>query len=152
MQSRSNCPVRSWTRCHTEELLSVHFRRDVLDKTPEACFEAMQAVLDEVLKADSQPEAFEAFEEVLAGEQTRIVETSEGETVDTYKQLRNEADSALKVLEEGLEEATTVLALPEKYRRRLRTTNTIERLIEELRRREKVVRIFPKAPCSRSSR
>ena len=106
-----------------------------LDKTPEACFEAMQAVLDEVLKADSQPEALEAFEEVLAGEQTRIVETSEGETVDTYEQLREEVGAALDVLEEGLEEATTVLALPGKYRRRLRTTNMIERLIEELRRR-----------------
>lgn len=136
-------PGSIWTRCHTEESLGVHFRRNVLDKTPEACFEAMQALMDEVLKADSQPEAFEAFEEVLAGERTRIVETAEGETIDTFEQLREEADAALDVLEEGLEEATAVLALPGKYRRRLRTTNMIERLIEELRRREKVVRIFP---------
>jgi len=35
------------------------------------------------------------------------------------------------------------LALPEKYRRRLRTTNMLERLIQEIRRREKVIRIFP---------
>jgi len=130
-------PGSIWTRCHA------HFRRNVLDKTPEACFEAMQALLDEVLKADSQPEAFEAFEEILAGERTRIVETSEGESIDTYKKLHEEADAALDVLEEGLEEATAVLALPGKYRRRLRTTNMIERLIEELRRREKVIRIFP---------
>ena len=33
--------------------------------------------------------------------------------------------------------------LPEKYRRRLRTTNAVERLIEEIRRRERVIRIFP---------
>jgi transposase-like protein len=103
-------------------------------------------------RTDSPPEAFETFEEILTGERTRIVETSEGKTVDTYEQLREEAGAALDVLEEGLEEATTVLALPGKYRRKLRTTNMIERLIEELRRREKVVRIFPKAPCSRSSR
>jgi transposase-like protein len=45
--------------------------------------------------------------------------------------------------EEDLEEVTAVLALPGKYRRRLRTTNMLERLIEELRRREKVIRIFP---------
>jgi hypothetical protein len=45
----------------------------------------MQAVLDEVLKTDSQPEAFEAFEEVLAGERTQIVETAERETIDTFK-------------------------------------------------------------------
>ena len=35
------------------------------------------------------------------------------------------------------------MALPEKYRRRLRTTNMVERLNEEVRRRERVVRIFP---------
>jgi len=33
--------------------------------------------------------------------------------------------------------------LPEKYRKRLRTTNMLERFIQEIRRREKVIRIFP---------
>jgi hypothetical protein len=93
--------VSIWTRCHA------HFRRNVLEKTPEACREAMQALLDEVLKADSQPEAFRGFEETLAeetlaGERTRIVETSDGKTVDTYG-LREEAGSALDVLENGLD-------------------------------------------------
>jgi len=131
---RQQLPGSIWTRCHA------HFRRNVLDETPEACREAMEALLDEVLKANSQPEAFQAFEETLAGERTRIVETSKGKRGDTYKTLREEATSALETLEEGLEEATAVLALPGKYRRRLRTTNTIERLIEEIRRREKVIR------------
>ena len=36
-----------------------------------------------------------------------------------------------------------VMALPEKYRRRTRTTNMQERLNEEIRRRERVIRIFP---------
>jgi putative transposase len=134
---RKQLPGSIWTRCHA------HFRRNVLEETPEACREAMGALLDEVLKADSQPEAFQALEETMAGERTRIVETSEGKRIDTYEQLREEATSALETLEEGLEEATAVLALPGKYRRRLRTTNMIERLIEELRRREKVIRIFP---------
>jgi len=35
------------------------------------------------------------------------------------------------------------LELPEQYRRRLRTTNGLERLNEEIRRRERVIRIFP---------
>jgi transposase-like protein len=48
----------------------------------------------------------------------------------------------LATLKDNLEDATAVLALPGKYRRRLRTTNMIERLIEEVRRREKVIRIF----------
>jgi len=40
-------------------------------------------------------------------------------------------------------DATAVVALPEKYRKRLRTTNMLERLIQKIRRREKVIRIFP---------
>jgi len=35
------------------------------------------------------------------------------------------------------------MALPEYYRKRLRTTNSIERLNEEIHRRERVIRIFP---------
>jgi len=33
--------------------------------------------------------------------------------------------------------------LPQHYRRRLRTTNSVERLNQEVRRRERVIRIFP---------
>ncbi len=134
---REQLPGSIWTRCHA------HFRRNVLDETPGKCREAMQALLDEVLKANSQSEAFRALEETLDGKRTRIVETSDGDEIDTYEKLREEAGSALEILEAGLEEVTAVLALPGKYRRRLRTTNMIERLIEELRRREKVIRIFP---------
>jgi len=50
---------------------------------------------------------------------------------------------AIECLEAGLDDALAVLALPEKYRLRLRTTNMQERLNEEVRRRERVIRIFP---------
>lgn len=53
------------------------------------------------------------------------------------------APKAVACLEAGFEDAMTVMALPEKYRRRLRTSNMQERLNEEVRRREKVIRIFP---------
>lgn len=46
-------------------------------------------------------------------------------------------------MESGFEDAMAVMALPEKYRKRLRTTNMPERTNEEIRRREKVIRIFP---------
>jgi putative transposase len=49
----------------------------------------------------------------------------------------------MAILEAGFDDATAVLALPEPYRRRLRTSNSIERLNEEIRRRERVIRIFP---------
>jgi transposase-like protein len=53
------------------------------------------------------------------------------------------APTALATLEAGFDDATAVLALPEPYRRRLRTSNAMERLNEEVRRRERVIRIFP---------
>jgi putative transposase len=49
----------------------------------------------------------------------------------------------MAILEAGFDDATAVLALPEPYRRRLRTSNGMERLNEEVRRRERVIRIFP---------
>jgi len=53
------------------------------------------------------------------------------------------APRAVEVLESDFEDAIAVLELPERYRKRLRTANGIERLNEEIRRREKVIRIFP---------
>ncbi|NLA26442.1 MAG: IS256 family transposase, partial [Firmicutes bacterium] len=41
------------------------------------------------------------------------------------------------------DDATAVMALPEPYRKRLRSTNILERLNQEVRRRERVIRIFP---------
>jgi putative transposase len=50
---------------------------------------------------------------------------------------------AVATLERGFDDATAVLALPRPYRKRLRTTNGQERLNEEIRRRGRVIRIFP---------
>ena len=64
-----------------------------------------------------------------------------------FRQLADEldgkADKALDVLENGFEDALAVMVFPEKYRRRLATTNMQEQLNEEIRRRERVIRIFP---------
>jgi putative transposase len=46
-------------------------------------------------------------------------------------------------LEERVEECLTCLAFPESHRRRIRTTNGLERLNQEIKRRTRVVRIFP---------
>ena len=46
-------------------------------------------------------------------------------------------------LEETLEDCLAFFAFPEAHRRRLRTTNVLERFNEELKRRTRVVRIFP---------
>ena len=96
----------------------------MLDKTPADLHDQMKDPLDRSLQADSQKGAAKRLEEAP-------------------NELRTEASEAIRVLEEGLFEATAVLALPEKYRKRLRTTNMVERLIQEVRRREKIIRIFP---------
>jgi len=138
---RQQLPGAIWTPCHA------HLRRNVLDDTPDQWRDSMKDLMDEVLKASSQPEAWRIFEGILEGERRQLVtvvdEEGQTEEVDAYRKLREEAASALAILQENLEDATAILALPGKYRRRLRTTNMIERLIEEVRRREKVIRIFP---------
>ncbi len=50
---------------------------------------------------------------------------------------------AANVLEGALEVATAIRVLPDRYRQRLRTTNAQEPLNEEIRRRERVIWIFP---------
>jgi putative transposase len=53
-------------------------------------------------------------------------------------------------IEEHVEECLTCLAFPESHRRRIRTTNGLERLNQEIKRRTRVVRIFPnKKSCLR---
>jgi putative transposase len=46
-------------------------------------------------------------------------------------------------LEEHIEECLACLAFPESHRRRIRTTNGLERFSQEPKRRTRVVRIFP---------
>ena len=45
--------------------------------------------------------------------------------------------------EEHIEECLSCLSFPESHRRRIRTTNGLERLNQEIKRRTRVVRIFP---------
>jgi transposase-like protein len=52
--------------------------------------------------------------------------------------------------EEAIPEGFTVFGLPASHRRRVRTTNLIERLNEEIKRRTRVARLFPnEAACLR---
>jgi putative transposase len=107
-----------WQRCQA------HFMRNILDATPEQLRAEMHEHLLRILRAATPEKARAAFREVQV-------------------LLEGRADKALEKLEAGFEDATAVLVLPAKYRRRLRTTNMLERFNEELRRRERVVRIFP---------
>jgi len=67
--------------------------------------------------------------------------------VDRYRQT---APKLASWAEEALPEGFTVFSLPPSHRRRMRTTNLVERLNEEIRRRTRVARLFPnEASCLR---
>ena len=108
----------SWQRCQT------HLSANIADATPKALQEEVHTRLRPI---------FEAPDEATA-------RTLLATFVADYQQT---APGAVKTLERGFEDATAVLALPAPYRKRLRTTNGVERLNEEIRRRERVIRIFP---------
>lgn len=107
-----------WQRCQ------VHFMRNVLSHTASKHKKAMGEGLRRIFVADTPKEARQRFDE-LAG------------------QMELKAVKAIECLENGLEDALAVMALPGKYQRRLKSSNMQERLIQEVRRRERVIRIFP---------
>lgn len=107
-----------WQRCRT------HFMRNVLDATPKSLREELNGLLRAALDAPDHETACILRDRII-------------------KQYEDRAARAMAILDEGFDDATAVLALPESVRRQTRTTNMIERLNEELRRRERVIRIFP---------
>ena len=60
--------------------------------------------------------------------------------VEKYAEL---APRLSEWMEENLPEGLTVFEFPQKHRKRMRTTNPLERLHEELKRRTRVARLFP---------
>lgn len=73
------------------------------------------------------------------------------ETIEDARKKRDEiiadyrdvAEAAMSCLDEGFESSMTVMALPKNLRRYFRTSNHIERLNKELKRRSSVIGIFP---------
>lgn len=108
----------TWQRCQT------HFTRNVLDAAPKHLKDELHGRLRSLLDAADIDTARLLLKEII-------------------RLYGDKAAKAIGVLETGFEDVTAVLALPEKYRKRLRTTNSVERLNEEVRRRERVIRIFP---------
>ena len=108
----------SWQRCQ------VHLMRNLIAHAPVRMRTEVAQAAKRVLQAPDRAEA-----------QRRLDEFSGA--------FAKSAPKAVACLEDGFDDAMAVMALPEKYRRRLKTTNMQERLNEEIRRRERVIRIFP---------
>lgn len=108
----------AWQRCQ------VHFMRNIMEVCPSKVKPQLLEDLRDLWSSKDPEQARERFQEILV----------------TYEAL---APKSMEVLEAGFDDAIAVLHLPTKYRRRLRSTNSLERLNQEIRRRERVIRIFP---------
>jgi len=108
----------SWQRCQA------HFTRNIIDKCPKKYSTGLASELRDMFNASTIDEA------------RRLKET-------IYDEYQDVADEAMKILDTGFEDSITIMALPSKYRIALRTSNIIERENREIRRREKVIQIFP---------
>lgn len=109
----------SWQRC------TVHFKRNIFDKLPKKNAEAMECI-KRIFNAPEVEEARKLKDECL--------KTYENQT---------KYEKAMEILDEGFEDAVQFMNEPSSYHIQLRTTNNLERLNSEFRRRERVIRIFP---------
>lgn len=113
-------PGSSWQRCQA------HFTRNIIDKSPKKYASALASEIKDMFNASTLEEA-------------RKLKSS---IIEEYQDV---AEEAMNILDEGFEDSMTIMALPSKYRIPLRTSNIIERENREIRRREKVIQIFPNA-------
>ena len=111
-------PGSSWQRCQ------VHFVRNIIDKCPKKYATGLANELKDMFNASTIEEA-------------RRLKNS------ICEEYQDVAEEAINILDSGFEDSIVIMALPSKYRIALRTSNIIERENREIRRREKVIGIFP---------
>jgi len=109
-------PGVAWQRC------VVHFERNVLAQVPEHAKEEVAGDLREIFAV-------------------RRRETAERLAQEFSERWRGDFSRAVEVFERGIEDALVYL-VPSAHHRRIRTTG-LERLFEEMKRRTRVVGVFP---------
>ncbi|WP_286230797.1 IS256 family transposase [Neobacillus mesonae] len=110
----------TWQRC------TVHFKRNIIEKLPKKDSGEIRMMIKRV------------FEAVTMEDIRRFKNELMNQFVDESKYAK-----ALETLDVGFEDAVQYLNFPEKLHPHIRSTNSLERLNQEVRRREKVIRIFP---------
>ena len=108
----------SWQRCQ------VHYARNLTGMVGIAKRKELAAGLRGVFAAATREQALRSVQELADAWRVSHPQVAEH-------------------LEEHIEECLTCLAFPEPHRKRIRTTNGQERLNQEIKRRTRVVRIFP---------
>ena len=111
-------PKVAWQRCQ------VHLERNILDAAPSKYKEGLKIELRKLFTAKTLEEARKIKNEIV-------------------RDYEDVAEKAMQILEDGFEDSMTVMCLPEYIRIVLRTTNILERLNRELKRRSDVIQVFP---------
>ncbi len=111
-------PGAEWQRC------AVHFQRNVLSHVP----------------ASSMAEVAEDLSAIFKVSREKTARTLAEEFVELYGKSY---PKAVAVFEAGIEDALTYLRYPGSHHARLRSTNMLERLFKEVKRRTRVVGVFP---------
>jgi putative transposase len=115
-------PQTDWQRC------MVHFYRNVFSHTPNGKVDEVARMLKAIHAQDSRKAAHAKATEVVA----RLREMK----------LR----TAAELLEQKVGETLTYYTYPSTHWRQIRTNNPLERIIREIRRRNKSRRSFPRRP------
>lgn len=108
----------TWQRCR------VHFMRNLLATVPQGAREAIAAIVRTIF---AQPDHATAL--------TQLRKVADG--------LRRRFAQAAALLEEAAEDVLAYKHMPNEHHRQLHSTNPLERLNKEIKRRSNVVGIFP---------
>jgi len=111
-------PGAEWQRC------VVHFERNVLAHVP----------------ASSMAEVAEDLKAIFKVRREKTARALAEEFAELYAKR---FPKAVSVFEAGIEDALVYLGYPGSHHARIRTTNMLERLFREVKRRTKVVGVFP---------
>ena len=115
----------TWQRCR------VHFKREALRKVSWKVYRELAQDLVVVFTPEERVECLQRAEELAAKWEGRY-------------------PAVAKMLREGLEDCLSVLDFPEHHRRRLQSTNMMENLMKRLKKRSRVVGVFPsRSSCDR---
>ena len=111
-------PGTEWQRC------AVHFQRNVLSHVPASSMSEVAEDLSAIFKVRREKTA-----EALAQEFVSLHQKS--------------YPKAVALFEAGVADALSYLSFPGSHHIRIRTTNMLERLFKEIKRRTRVVGVFP---------
>lgn len=114
---------RVWPRAWRQRC-QAHKMRNILAKLPRLMQASMKRLVQQVFLAPNYAVAIQRGRALIA-------------------RFRDRYPAAMECLERDLEECVTYLRFPDAHRRRIRTTNRLERLNGESRRRTKVIPRFP---------